>query len=229
MKYAEVAVDAPVGHSRTFSYSIPSRFSVEPGQLVWVPFGRRVAQGVVVQLAAAPQGLPVAFVVRALLTMRDRDSILEFIQKIDHASGQNYIIGIADEVFDFEASANKVVQFQPGNDNGTVYHTNHPLVNDDIKPQHDDPSKWGENSQMRLATVESRLESNADVRTETIMEVLRSRDNAEHPVCRTHVANLGGFTFASTIMSLGEIPSLQLTVGPPDESEYRVFTFPDGR
>ena len=55
MGYAEVAVDAPVAHSRTFSYSIPSRFYVEPGQLVWVPFGRRVVQGIVVELAATPQ------------------------------------------------------------------------------------------------------------------------------------------------------------------------------
>ena len=55
MRYAEVAVDAPVAHSRTFSYSIPPHFNVTPGQLVWVPFGRRTAQGVVVELAATPQ------------------------------------------------------------------------------------------------------------------------------------------------------------------------------
>ncbi len=55
MRYAEVAVDAPVSHSRTFSYSIPGRYSVEPGQMIWVPFGRRIAQGVVMLLAAAPQ------------------------------------------------------------------------------------------------------------------------------------------------------------------------------
>ena len=55
LRYAEVAVDAPVAPSRTFSYSIPRPIVVEPGQLVWVPFGRRVAQGVVVELAAAPQ------------------------------------------------------------------------------------------------------------------------------------------------------------------------------
>ena len=54
-RYAEVAVDAPLGHSRTFSYSIPPRFRVEPGQLVWVPFGRRTLQGVVMELVAAPQ------------------------------------------------------------------------------------------------------------------------------------------------------------------------------
>ena len=53
-RYAEVAVDAPVGHSRTFSYSIPDRFRLERGQLVWVPFGRRTLQGVVMELTAAP-------------------------------------------------------------------------------------------------------------------------------------------------------------------------------
>ncbi len=55
MKYVEVAVDAPTASSRTFSYSIPDRFTVTPGQLVWVPFGRRVAQGVAMELADAPQ------------------------------------------------------------------------------------------------------------------------------------------------------------------------------
>ncbi len=53
-KYVEVAVDAAVGHSRTFSYSVPNRFTVEPGQLVWVPFGRRILQGLVVELVATP-------------------------------------------------------------------------------------------------------------------------------------------------------------------------------
>ena len=56
MRYAEVAVDAPVGHCRTFSYSIPEeKFSLEPGQLVWVPLRRRVTQGLVMSLADAPQ------------------------------------------------------------------------------------------------------------------------------------------------------------------------------
>ncbi len=55
MPYVEVAVDAPVGPGRTFSYSVPQHLSLEPGQLVWVPFGRRILQGVVMELAAAPQ------------------------------------------------------------------------------------------------------------------------------------------------------------------------------
>ena len=55
LRYAEVAVDAPVSPSRTFSYRIPEQFRLRPGQLVWVPFGRRTLQGVVMELAAAPQ------------------------------------------------------------------------------------------------------------------------------------------------------------------------------
>jgi len=55
MSYVEVAVDAPVGPGRTFSYSVPRHMSLEPGQLVWVPFGRRILQGVVMNLASVPQ------------------------------------------------------------------------------------------------------------------------------------------------------------------------------
>ena len=53
--FAEVAVDAPVGPGRTFSYNIPRYLLLETGQLVWVPFGRRILQGVVMELAAVPQ------------------------------------------------------------------------------------------------------------------------------------------------------------------------------
>ena len=51
MKFAEVAVDAPVGHARTFTYGIPGRLTVLPGQLVWVPFGSQTLQGIVVGLS----------------------------------------------------------------------------------------------------------------------------------------------------------------------------------
>ena len=53
-----MAVDAPVGHARTFTYSIPARFSVQPGQLVWVPFGSQTLQGIVTKLSGAEPGFP---------------------------------------------------------------------------------------------------------------------------------------------------------------------------
>ncbi len=47
MKFAEVAVDSPVGAGRTFTYSIPEGIEVAAGQLLRVPFGPRTLQGVV--------------------------------------------------------------------------------------------------------------------------------------------------------------------------------------
>ena len=55
MRFAEVAVDAPAGYDRTFSYSIPQSLALRPGHLVQVPFGSRSLQGVVISLEAVPQ------------------------------------------------------------------------------------------------------------------------------------------------------------------------------
>ncbi|MEA3253319.1 MAG: DEAD/DEAH box helicase, partial [Chloroflexota bacterium] len=53
MNYAEVAVNSP-GRRSTFCYAIPSNLSIGVGQAVWVPFGSRIVQGVVVELSAQP-------------------------------------------------------------------------------------------------------------------------------------------------------------------------------
>jgi len=50
VRFAEVAVDAPAGHDRTFSYSIPPSLDAKIGQLVIVPFGPRKLQGLVVSV-----------------------------------------------------------------------------------------------------------------------------------------------------------------------------------
>ncbi len=51
--YAEVAVNSPAGRA-TFSYSVPPSLGVEVGQVVWVPFGSRVVQGIVVETGKQP-------------------------------------------------------------------------------------------------------------------------------------------------------------------------------
>ena len=53
LRYADVAVDSPVGHARSFTYHVPQRISVQPGQLVWVPFGSQTLQGIVVGLSSS--------------------------------------------------------------------------------------------------------------------------------------------------------------------------------
>lgn len=181
------------------------------------------------QLKSSQKGLPVAFIVRRILGSTDKNDLLNFIQTVPHASGQNYIIGIKGEVYDFEASANKVVRFEPKNANGTVYHTNHPIVNDDVKEwaKRYDPTlatkPTNSNSYIRLAAVQNRVMASPTVNDILIKETLRSKDDKENPVCRA--PKNGGFTFASVIMTLTGTPYLQVTAGPPDQSEYKRFDF----
>ncbi len=54
MGYAEVCVNSPVAQRRTFSYTIPQGLSTDVGQAVWVPFGEKLLQGVVLELSDYP-------------------------------------------------------------------------------------------------------------------------------------------------------------------------------
>ena len=95
--------------------------------------GIGVCVNTIMQLKASTDGLPVAFVIRRIINSTDKEDLLTFVKTVNHASRQNYILGIREDVYSFEASANKVERFMPGNENGTVYHTNHPIVNTDLK------------------------------------------------------------------------------------------------
>ena len=53
MNYAEVAVNSP-GSRSSFCYTIPPRLNISVGQAVWVPFGTRVVQGIVLRLSNEP-------------------------------------------------------------------------------------------------------------------------------------------------------------------------------
>ena len=198
--------------------------------------GVGVCVNTLMELKASSSGLPVAFVIRGLIQKNDREEIMDFIQRVEHASGQNYIIGIRNEVYDFEASANKVVRFDPENSNRSVYHTNHPLANDDVKPWYAEyeptlPVKRRAepgNSHYRFEAAERRMSTAAAIDDSTIAGTLRSKDHDQHPVCRTNQEGSSGFTFASVIMTLSDPPELQVVAGPPDEGEYSTHTFNGG-
>ncbi|GAI59091.1 unnamed protein product, partial [marine sediment metagenome] len=54
MGYAEVSVNSPIAQRKTFSYTIPSDLSIDVGQAVWVPFGDKLLQGIVLELTDYP-------------------------------------------------------------------------------------------------------------------------------------------------------------------------------
>ncbi len=55
MSFAEVSVNSPIAQRRTFSYAIPSNLKINVGQAVWVPFGEKRLQGIVLELSPHPE------------------------------------------------------------------------------------------------------------------------------------------------------------------------------
>jgi len=54
MPYAEVAVNSGAPHRETFSYAVPEGMTLQPGDGVFVPFGRRKLQGIVMATPEVP-------------------------------------------------------------------------------------------------------------------------------------------------------------------------------
>ena len=165
-------------------------------------------------------GLPVNFIVRQVLEMKTLDEVITFLQTIQHASGENYLVSDRTQVLDFECSANQVKQFIPFEDAQVVYHTNHPLVNDDlIYP----PGSTGTSSHDRMKYLEFRLKNPSKRFTlETAKAILRSHNG---PICsHQSYKGISGETEISVIYVLNDPPELLITKGPPCLTEYQRFT-----
>ena len=196
--------------------------------------GIGLCMNTIMELQASADGLPVAFVIRAVLNKQSGNEALDFLKTVKHASGQNYILGIVDSVYDFEASSNQVVRFLPKDgDNSIVYHTNHALANSDVKAWYKDyhqqvlaNAAQEKNTTVRFAALEQRLNKNtSDISMDVIKTTLRSKDDAKNPVCRAYAENGFGFTFSSVAFTLGGKRSIQLTNGSPDQSDFKEYFF----
>jgi predicted choloylglycine hydrolase len=183
------------------------------------------------QLACSRKGLPVACVVRGVLAQRTLADAVAFLKRVRHASGQNYILGGPDRAYSFECSANKVSEFRPAGREDVVWHTNHPLVNDDYTARyaefvHRTGAAPPGSSTARLKCLEDRLSkaAAAELGADLFKATLSSRDSAAHPVSVPR-GKSGTFTFASTVMVLSDLPELHIAPGPPDVTRYEILRF----
>jgi hypothetical protein len=181
----------------------------------------------ILDLNHAKDGLPVTFIVRRVLESSTLDEAAGFIQKIKHASGQNYMIADALRVVDFECSGGKVCQFEPYKGARRLCHTNHALVNDNKNPSAAQMFAKTEpimRSQARFSFLEREISDpsrNFDV--QTVQHILTSH---EIPVCIHDNDDLQGFcTLGSVVMSLSSRPELYLASQPPCLEEYEKFRF----
>ena len=183
------------------------------------------------QLSHAYHGLPVGFIVRRALESTTLDEASLFVREAAHASGQNYAIGAPDGVVDFECSAHKVVPFSLGNTH--VYHTNHPLANDDLQPRagKSGPATAGEptdtrspmsNSEQRFAYLEQTVGGTAP--PHTVPEVQAVLSTCTAPINVGRAGSGDGMTLGSLVMELTTPPVLHYAPGPPAETAYGRWT-----
>ena len=184
------------------------------------------------QLNSSIDGLPVACVVRGVLDQTNAVDAHDFLRQVTHATGQNYVIAAQDGIYGVECSANKVVTIQNQDGSAGLWHTNHPLVNDDVSERFLNPTdtlrdaaaRRFTNSSTRLQSLEKNLGSIANASVETIRRALTAKDSEQFPVCVSKTDPLVSFTFASTIMVLGEKPEMWVAPGPPDITESELVT-----
>jgi isopenicillin-N N-acyltransferase like protein len=184
------------------------------------------------QLSCCRHGLPVAAIVRGVLSQRSEADAVDFVRRIKHASGQNYLLGGPDKACSFECSATKVAQYQPVGRTDGVWHTNHPLANDDYTAFY---REWlakkdtkPYSTTVRFKCLEDRLsKANGDWSLEVIKATLAARDSAEFPVCIPK-GQRAVFTFASTIMVLSDkSPEFHVALAPGTTAaiNYEKLTF----
>jgi len=184
----------------------------------------------VAHLSYCQDGLPVLCVVRRVLEQRTRSDAVTFVRSVRHASGQTYTIGGPDGATALECSANSVVEFQAMP--ARVFHTNHPLVNEDLNAAARRAKEAGReqqglsvlsNSEMRFDAVKRALsDPDEPITVDTVASILNTTDV---PVCVVRTPGGTGITFGSVIMELSVPPVLHVALGPPAETEYQTHAF----
>ncbi len=131
----------------------------------------------------------------------------------------------------YECSANKIVQFIPYEKASRVFHTNHPLVNNDQtiykkliqKCARKSGVDYLPNTEARCKAMEIRLDDFSKTFTVTEMkEALSSHDDPKNTVCR-HGER--GYTNGSMVYELSDSPVLHLAPGPPCKTKFKVYKF----
>lgn len=182
-----------------------------------------VVVNAVQQLENSKDGLPVAFVIRGLLTRKTYDEAVRFIKTIKHGAPQNYLIGGTNEVGSYECSTTHAVPFVPFDGAEFTYHTNHPLRNMNYNPnflqsfraKQISPEEYVHPCRRFQALQKLLNDNKAIVDVGGLKSLFGARETG---------INNGG-TFGCTIMVLGDEPELHISPGRPDERPFEKFKF----
>lgn len=181
--------------------------------------GVGVCCNTLMQLQPDAGGLPVAFVVRSVLTMRSVGAVRDFLSGIQHASGQNYMVGDPRNVADFECSAGGVTELLAGS--AVVCHTNHPLASKDLRQGLNPRALTPATSEERLRCVERAVvDRHRPFGVEAIKETL---SDTSVPVCLCGDASgSGSITIGCLVLELSKKSRLHVAPGPPVMTPFAV-------
>lgn len=182
-----------------------------------------VCVNAVTQLASSSRGLPVAFVIRGLLRQKTFEDAERFLREIPPAAPQNYMLGGPGKAAGFERSPARMAAFLPFPGAEFTFHTNHPVVNDDLAPRFADGLK---KQGLSLAAYGSRCgrfahlrktfpDNSAVLDLAALKAVYSDRDSGIN----------NGNTYGCVIMWLGSEPALHVAGGRPDEAPFQTFRF----
>jgi isopenicillin-N N-acyltransferase-like protein len=169
------------------------------------------------QLQTSVTGLPVAFVIRLLASARDLASATAIVERMHHASGQNYTIGSRDGAVSMECSAAGATRYDPGGP--TIAHSNHPLAAGSVPVAKSD----GDARQVLPHERNSvdRLQHTAAWLTEQPVSVPSLRQLLSQPPVLRGRNGDDGFSFYGVVMQCSVSPALWMTPGPPGRYEFK--------
>lgn len=182
---------------------------------------------ILMQLKSAVSGLPVTAIVRGVVASETQEAALGFVHEVDHASGQNYLIGGPERVLSLECSADTIVEFRPFPAASFTYHTNFPLANHNYSERYlemlaeqDRTIEEGLYQCQRIPSFEQRFGPDTQpFGVEEVQEVLASRDHDGVDV----VSN--AYTYASVIYVLDSTARFLIAPGKPHEVGYVELDF----
>jgi len=172
--------------------------------------------GVVVNnLAMLPNsttGLPVAFVIRGVLSRPTLTEAAAFVERVPHAIGQHYAIGGPDGLASLEGAANDVVRDPRVVDR--ILHTNHPLVNHAVSDEAEAERMYARsNTRARYDLVAAR-------RAELTELSSAERVLSDTTVPVSCAPRRGFMTFGSMAAELTVPPTVRIAPGPPHATSY---------
>ena len=182
-----------------------------------------VCVNAVTQLAYSREGLPVAFVIRGILRQKTFEQAEKFLRSIRPAAPQNYALGGPLKAASFERSSNRMIPFLPFEGAEFTYHTNHPLINDDLNPKFLEKLKQDGVSLEKFKTLCPRFNFLGRTLTDNSMTIDLAFLKTLFANRTSRINNAG--TYGCTIMILGEKPELHISPGRPDVEPFQVLDF----